>query len=171
MAALILHYHPLDESFSAALCDTACDALGATSRVIRLQHEPMDVAALDGITHLVVNAPTWWGSVPARMLEVLNELVGPHVDGHADPDSSPLRQITRLSVIATHGSSRIINRIQGEPGLMLWKHTVLRLCAPNAKFDWIALYKLDRSDATDRSAFIERVRSELSPSTDQVTNA
>lgn len=169
---MILYYHPLDDSFSAAMCDAAVDALTTERgrpRVVRLADEPIDRAELAAITHLVVIAPTWWGTLPAQLLDAMRELIGPFVDGDGDPAGSPLRTVARLTVVTSHGSSRLMNRVQGEPGLALWKHTVLGLCAPDAAFEWVALYKLDRSTDADRGAFLDRVRATLTPA--EVTNA
>ena len=90
-------------------------------------------------------------------LDWLQRVLGPHVDDGAD-DHSPFAAIHRVSVVSTHGSSKLVNLLQGEPGRQTWSRVVVSHCAPGTRFDWIALYKIDRSTPADRTAFLERVR-------------
>ena len=158
MRTLLLHAHPLEESFSRALRDVVDDALtdaGADHTVVRLA--PGEEPDLDEVEHLAVVYPTWWGGPPAVALDWLQRVLGPHVDDGAG-DHSPFAAIRRVSVVTTHGSSKLVNRLQGEPGRQTWSRVVVPHCAPGATFDWIALYKIDRSTPADRAAFLERVR-------------
>ena len=50
------------------------------------------------------------------MLDQLNRLIGPWVDGSRRVGTSPLRSVTRLEAVTSHGSSLFINRLQGEQG-------------------------------------------------------
>ena len=90
---------------------------------------------------------------------MLATIVGSMVSG--DPATSPLRSVQRLTVVTSHGSSKLVNVLQGEPGRQLWKRTVLGLCAPNAAFDWISLYKIDRLDLEARRAFLVEVERQV----------
>jgi hypothetical protein len=65
--------------------------------------------------------------------------------------------VNTVTVVTTHGSSRLMNNLQGEPGKQTWTRVVLPCCAPEASFDWIALYKIDRSTEAERSAFLATV--------------
>jgi len=114
--------------------------------------------------HLVVVYPTFWGAPPALLQGWLHATCGPWIDGSAGLDQSPLRSVRRLTAVTSHGSARWVNIVQGEPGLCLWKRTVLALCAPGACFDWQALYKIDRLDEAGRKAFLERVTSSFADS-------
>jgi len=71
--------------------------------------------------------------------------------------ASPLSAVRTLTIVTTHGSSKFINRLQGEPGLQLWKRTILPLCAPEAEFNWQALYRVDRATPTVTRKFLRRV--------------
>jgi hypothetical protein len=84
------------------------------------------------------------------------DLLSPWIDGREQPETSPLRNVAAVNVITSHGSSKMVNMLQGEPGLQLWKRTVLPLCAPGATFGWKAMYKLDQDDAAARAAFIRQ---------------
>ena len=198
METTVVHYHPVDDSYSAALCRAVCDALesrGAPYRLVRLHRgETADRQRLAATEHLIAVYPTWWGGLPAQLLDWLQKTLGPDIDGpgllgsldgpgQADavsPDGTPpadrpagngpsspdgplaspsaLARVRRLTVVATHGSGRLKNTVQGEPGRKLWKRTVLGLCAPGAAFGWVALYDLDRLDRADLERFVETAR-------------
>lgn len=169
---LVVQVHPLEGSYSAALLGAVVEALdtgGRANEVVRLeQGGAIDTDRLASTGHLIVVAPTWWGAMPARLLAWIQEALGPWIDGGpcvdgrpagpADRATSPLRAVQRLTVVATHGSSRLVNRLQGEPGRQLWRRSVLPLCAPGARFEWIALHRLDRLGDAERRAFLDRVR-------------
>lgn len=174
MGALVLQYHPLVNSLSTALLDATIDGLraaGQLPRVIRIENTPESVAEqdrhrlsageFDGVRHLILVYPTWWGGLPARLLQVFGDLLSPYVDGDADPSESPLRSIEYITVVTTHGSSKLINRVQGEPGLRMWTHTVVPLCATNCTFEWRSLYGVDNCGVEDRLAFVESTRTGL----------
>lgn len=169
---MVVQWHPLDESYNVALLAAVVDALegvGTPHEVIRLaQGDQIDPERLALTGHLIVVAPTWWGAMPARLLDWIQTTLGPWIDGDADPDAdetpSPIRSVERLTVVTSHGSSRFVNTLQGEPGRNLWRRTILPLCAPDAVFEWIALYKIDRSTEPERTAFIDRIHSEISRS-------
>ena len=95
--------------------------------------------------------------MPAVMLDWLQTIFGPWIDGVRPAVDSPARTVRRLSVVTSHGSSKWMNLLQGEPGLQFWKRSMLPLCADNARFDWIALYKIDRLDLHARRAFLAEV--------------
>ena len=161
VSTLVVQFHPLEESFNRALLGAvvaALDEVGVAHEVVRLaQGDEIDPAQLAGCTRLIVVTPTWWGAMPARILAWIQDELAPWIDGDADPARSPLRSVQRLMVVTSHGSSRLINGVQGEPGRRLWRRAVLGLCAPGARFDWVSLYKIDRSDEGERRAFIDRV--------------
>ncbi len=165
----MLQFHPLTDSYNVALLHAVVDALEETGRpheVVRLaQGGQVDRERLATSSQLVVVTPTWWGAMPARILAWIQDELGPWIDGGpdgpADPARSPLRSVRRLTVVTSHGSSRLTNGLQGEPGRKLWRRSVLPLCAPSARFDWISLYKIDRSDEDERRAFVDRVGREI----------
>lgn len=201
MGTTVVHYHPVDDSYSAALCRAVCDALesrGAPYRLVRLHRgETADRRRLAATEHLIAVYPTWWGGLPARLLDWLQKTLGPDIDGPGllgspdgpgqaaagSPDGTPpadrpagngpsspdgppaspsaLARVRRLTVVATHGSGRLKNTVQGEPGRKLWKRTILGLCAPGAAFGWVALYDLDRLDRADLERFIETARASV----------
>ena len=165
MRFVVLHAHPVDESYSAALRDCAVGALAAAGHsvdLIRLAHgEWIRGDDLRGAEGLLLVYPTWWGGLPSPMLDWVQRELSPWIDGDADPAESPLRDVRSLAVVTTHGSSRWINRIQGEPGRQLLGRSVSRLCRPGTDLRWIALYKLDRLGQGELTDFIDRVGREV----------
>lgn len=157
--ALIIQAHPRDDSLSKALLDEVVSRLEqqrAPHSILRVgRGEHLTEASLADCTSLVVVAPTWWGAMPAVLLHELQVLLGPWVDGNSSSSSSPVRTIERLVVVTTHGSPKSVNVLQGEPGKVLWERTILPLCAPNAAFDWVSLYGVDRIDADSIHTFIK----------------
>lgn len=162
---MVVQFHPLTESYTSAVLGAVERGLASAGRsyeVVRLgQSEVIGSDQVASCRHLIVVAPTWWGAMPARVLAWIQETLGPWIDGGRSPASSPLHSVERLTVVATHGSSRLVNRLQGEPGLVLWRRSVLPLCAPGARVDWVALYKMDRSTEPERTAFLDRVEREV----------
>lgn len=149
--------HPLEDSYNAALLD-AVVARSPEATVLRLgQGDRWTPYSCIGVTRLVAVYPTWWGSPPAMLLAALDDVLGPWIDGDELVATSPLRGVESLTVVTTHGSAKLVNVLQGEPGLQLWKRTVLPLCAPGAGFDWQSLYKIDRATDADRRAFLDRL--------------
>ncbi len=152
MQTLVVQAHPVRDSYNAAIGKAVGDSLAAANRGYRLLRlgqgdawMPVDLA---GVHHLIVVHPTWWGSLPAVLLS--------HVQAVVAADESAFRDVTRLSAAATHGGSRLINLMQGEPGRRLWQRHVLPLCGPGARFDWIALYRIDQATSPQRRAFLTR---------------
>ena len=136
---------------------------GHEVRVVRLtQGEWIDGASAVGAEGLVLVYPTWWGGLPAPMLEwVQRELVA-WIDGRADPSTSPLRAVRHLVAVTTHGSSAWVNRLQGEPGRQLLRRSVTPLCAPGTRLRWVALYGVDQRSPDEIAAFMDRAGAELS---------
>ncbi len=168
MRVLLLHAHPLEDSFSAALRDRAVETLDRDDHevtVVRLgagDDAGPGVEGLTDISALVLVYPTWWGSQPAPLLGWIQRVIGPWIDeSDRGLGESPLRTVEKLIVITSHGSSRLINGVQGEPGRHLLKRSVLPLCAPRAEFRWISLYRLDQLEPSQLVDFIDRVGEEL----------
>ena len=154
---LVVHAHPLAESFNVALLDrvvAALDAAGHAPEIARL-YDGADPSPL-GATSLVAVYPTWWSGLPAILLDWVQRHIGPWLDRQPDAGPSPLRTVERLVAVTTHGSSKLVNVAQGEPGLRHWRRAILPLCGLDARFAWIALYDTDRTTPADRAAFLDR---------------
>ncbi len=162
----VVHAHPVEESYNAAVRDRTVEALKEAGHEVGLsrlgdgsEHGPDN---LDGYQMLVFIAPIWWGGVPAQLLAWVQRVLGPSIDGtEAAGQPSPLSTIQHLAAVVTHGSSRLINQLEGEPARQLLKRSVLPLCADGASFDWVSLYKLDRLSRLDLESFIESAAAEV----------
>lgn len=114
---------------------------------------------------LVLVYPTWYSAQPAMLKGWFDRVWVPGV-AYDLPDGGNrikgrLTNIRRIVVVTTHGSSKIVNAVQGEGG----KRTITRglrvLCHHRARTTWIALYGIDRRDHRARAHFLARVERRL----------
>ncbi len=110
---------------------------------------------------LVFIYPTWWSGQPAMLTGWLDRvLVGGAAWDVARGGTSitaRLSNIRRLVAITSHGSSKILNVVEGENGRRVIGRAVRVLCHRFARTTWLALYNIDRSTADERTAFLHRV--------------
>lgn len=159
----VVHAHPVPESYSSAILASVLEGLeqrGApvVHRIGDASETGPTAAELATTDELWFVHPTWWGGQPAVLLDWMQQALGPWIDG-ADHRPSPLAHVRRLTAVTTHGSSAFINRLQGEPGRQLYRRVLTPMCDDQAAFEWLALYKLDFCDDSDRVDFLDRVRS------------
>lgn len=155
---MVVLAHPAEDSFNTAVFQAVTDGLAERrlpfSSVRIGQGDELTPSAFATTEQLIAVYPTWYGSLPAMLLAAMADVLAPWVDDGKPTTTSPLRSLKSVKVITSHGSSKLVNLVQGEPGRHFWKRTVLPLCAPGATFGWKALYKLDSNDAATRAAFI-----------------
>jgi NAD(P)H dehydrogenase (quinone) len=72
-----------------------------------------------------------------------------------------LRNVRRIVVVTTHGSSKFVNALQGEGGKRVVTRSLRSLCSRRCRTTWVAMYGVDTSTAGDRSAFLDRVERRL----------
>jgi hypothetical protein len=72
-----------------------------------------------------------------------------------------LRRVRRLVVVTTHGSSKLVNAVQGEPGKRMIGRSLRLLCHRRARVTWLAHYGMDRATAKGCAAFLDRVERRL----------
>ena len=165
MRFVVLHAHPLQDCFNVVVRDRVVETLeqaGHEVDLVRLtQGEWIDGVSVAGAEGLVLVYPTWWGGLPAPMLSWVQRELAAWIDGSADPAASPLRTVKHLVAVTTHGSTRWVNRAQGEPGRHLLRRTVAGLCAPGTRLRWVALYAIDQRSPAEISAFVDRAASEV----------
>jgi len=180
VTTLVVYSHPDPESFTASVRDRVVATLarqGSTVDLLDLYGEGFDpvftvddlrrhdehlapqgviaehVVRLHRARAVVFVYPTWYGSPPAMLKGWIDRVFTLGV---------PLRNIRRLVVVTTHGSSKSVNAIGGEPGKRMIFRTLRVLCHPLARPRWIALYGIDRASDADCAAFLERVERRLS---------
>ncbi len=165
-SAVIVYAHPCYDSYIAAVRGAAVNGLtraGHEITVLDLHRDGVDPAgpipdehldALMSADVLVVVYPTWWGGQPAILTGWLGLLV--NLPARAVPRAH------RLVAVTSHGSSRLANALGGRPGYHVLRRFAVLACAPKAKRDFIAFYKIDTTDAAARAAFLDRVTERLS---------
>jgi len=114
---------------------------------------------------LVLVYPTWWGGQPAMLKGWIDRVWVAGVAYELPPGAIRirplLRNIRRLVVVTTHGSSKLINVAQGESGKRVVTRALRVLCHRRARTKWIAFYGIDRASDSDRSQFLDRVEHSL----------
>ena len=164
--------HPLEESYTAHLRDEALAALPASHEVrhrdlyaelvtVNERSIPDERGAPEHLAHesdlawaegLVLIYPTWWSSMPAPLVQWLDDCLS------ARENYPYLRHIT---VVTTHGSSWLVNLVEGEVGRRVVLRGLRGHAAPRCSKQWIAMYNIDRSTPRQRQQFVARVRRKL----------
>lgn len=152
MRTVVVQAHPLDDSCNAALLAavvSGLEASGTAPQVHRVAHTAgPDAAALVGVERLVLVYPTWWGGLPASLLDWVRGLV---------VDDVSLSSVTEFVAVTTCGSTRLLNSVQGEWGKRYLERRIAPRCAPGTKLEWLALYKIDRQPQHQITAFVRSV--------------
>lgn len=115
---------------------------------------------------LVFVYPTWMGGQPA-MLKGWFDRVWINGIAYALPEGAGrvrplLRNVRHIVAVTTHGSSKLVNSVEGEPGKRVITRSLRVLCHRFTRTSWIALYGIDRATEADRAAFVARVERRLS---------
>ena len=105
--------------------------------------------------------PTWWSGQPAILKGwidriLMNEVAWVLPEGAARIEPL-LTQIRRIVVVTTHGSSKLVNALQGESGKRTMFRSVRLMMHRRTRCSWIAMYGLDNATDTDRKRFTETV--------------
>ena len=191
MRTLVVHCHPDPESFTAAMRDRAVAALrrrGHEVRVTDLYADEFDpvlsaeerarhlepgadpavaghAADLQWCEQLVLVYPTWWSGQPAMLKGWIDRVWVKDVAFDLPPQSSRVRRrlhnVRRIVAITTHGSSKLVNALEGETGKRTVTRTLRAVCHPLARTTWIAMYGVDTSNDEARRAFLDRIERRL----------
>lgn len=179
--------HPNPESFVAHLRDQVvrgCTEAGHEVVVDDLEADGFDpvLSAEEHARHLVPGAhpsldryvehlrwcdtlvfvhPTWWSGQPAMlkgwMDRVLASGVAWDLPAGANRLRPRLRNVRRIVTVTTHGSSKLVNALEGEAGKRTASRSLRVLCHPRCRTSWWAFYGCDRADDEQRTAFADRV--------------
>ncbi len=189
--ALVVYCHPLEDSFVAAVRDRAVAALvagGADVRVDDLHAERFDptFSAAERAAHLESSAdptiqryvdnllwcdtlvlvyPTWWSGQPAMLKGWMERVwvcgVAWDLPDGADRLRPRLKNVRRLVAVTTHGSSKLVNAVEGEAGKRTLTRSLRAMCHPLARTQWIAMYGIDTSTDGERAKFLASVDRKL----------
>lgn len=141
---------------AAAAAGAAAAAAGAGEAAIR------DAAAAQAAEALVFVYPTWWSGPPSILLGWLQDVLAEpkrsvHHRRHRLTSGGPWPKVRRIAVVTSHGSSKLVNMVEGESGKLLFQRALrLRLGRP-ARFRWLSLYRIDRATSDERTAHLDRI--------------
>lgn len=188
---LVVYCHPDPASFTAAVKDAAVAALREAGHEVRVRDlyadrfDPLLSAAerrahrepgprpgladhaaeLRWCEHLVLVYPTWWSGQPAMLKGWIDRVWVRGVAWELPAGSNRVRarldNVRRITTVTTHGSGRLVNRLEGEAGRRTVTRSLRALCHRFARTRWVAMYGLDTASPAQRERFIARVRAEL----------
>ncbi|MBL8581822.1 MAG: NAD(P)H-dependent oxidoreductase [Rhizobiaceae bacterium] len=191
MRCLVVHCHPVPESFGAALRDVALSALAERGFEVRLvdlyeegfepvlsseerrnmENAPTDPKLAPHIDNLrwaqaiLFVYPTWWYGLPAMLKGWLDRVWWTDVAFKLPPDGgrivSLVGHISKVGVVTTCGASWPISLLMGQPGRKTLLRGVRALCAPRSSTLYLAHYNMDRSTPESRAAYLAKVRKRL----------
>jgi putative NADPH-quinone reductase len=192
MNVLLIHCHPLPDSFSAALRDAAVAGLTTAGHVVEqrdLYAEHFDpvlsthqrgayfdeaanalgledhVAALRRVEALVLVYPTWWFGMPAMLKGWLDRVWLPGVAFHLGGPKALLpllTNITKIAVVTTYGSPWWLLWWVGWPDRRVVRRGLRPLCAAGCRIHWLGLTGMDADNPRRRQRFLARVSRQFS---------
>jgi NAD(P)H dehydrogenase (quinone) len=114
---------------------------------------------------LVFVYPTWFGGQPAMLKGWFDRVWCEGVAYTVPTDGGRVRgllnNIASIDVVTTHGSTKLMNSLQGEPGKRVILRGLRSMCGRRCRTSWIAFYGNDHAVDADRFAFLDRVTTEL----------
>jgi putative NADPH-quinone reductase len=115
---------------------------------------------------LVLIYPTWWAGQPAMLKGWIDRVwvqgVAWQLPAGARRVQPLLRNVRRITVVTSHGSSKFVNALEGECGKRIATRSLRVVCSRLCRTRWIAFYGIDRASDVQRSAFLRRVTRRLS---------
>lgn len=184
---LVVVAHPLPESFIGAIATITVEALqrsGHAVRVLDLYADDFDarltreewsdrpnastwpqlrshVEALRWTDGLIFVYPTWFGGQPAILKGWFDRVWGEGIAYSVPADGSRVRgllhHIRSIDVVTTHGSNKLMNSVQGEPGKRVILRGMRSVCGIRCRTRWVAFYGNDVAEDAHRKAFLTRV--------------
>ena len=187
MRVLLLHAHPAPDSFNAALCLTAQEALRAAGHEVDLcdlyaerfdpvlsadararYHDPARnragveayVARLLAADALVLCFPVWCFGFPAILKGFFDQIFLPGVSMDiVDGRPRPLlTNIRAVAAIATYGRPRRMAWWVGDPPRRVVTRYLRWFVRSGASIRYLALYHMNVATAHDRARFAARVQ-------------
>lgn len=109
--------------------------------------------------------PTWWSAQPAILKGWIDRVLMNEVAWVLPAGAARIRplltNISRIIVITTHGSSKLVNSVQGESGKRTMFRSVRLMMNLRTRSMWLAMYGLDTATESQRHKFISRVERRL----------
>lgn len=190
MKVLVLHAHPVAESFNGALHRLIVERLRAAGHTVddcdlyaeefdprlsrderlhyhdkRTQDEPVatHVARLLAAEGLVLSFPIWNYGYPAILKGYFDRVFLPDVSFRlVDGKVRPaLHGVRKAAAVTTYGGSRLRAVLMGDPPRRLVKRVLRATVRPGATVRYMAHYSMNLSTPGSRAAFMQRVGAEM----------
>ena len=165
--ALVVRCHPLRECYIDAVHQRVLAGLaGADVATVDLYREGFrpesSIDETDGHVErhrdllrwcdaLLLVYPTWWAGQPAMLKGWVDRVWAPAIEG-----GDRFTNIGQIVAITTHGSSKLVNMLEGEGGKRTVTRNLAPACGRGTRTRWIALYGIDRLGDARRSRFLDR---------------
>lgn len=137
-------------------------SLEANEKLSRLPELAGHVDALRWCETLVLCYPTWWSGQPAILKGWFDRVLMKGVAWDLPEGESRLKprlkNVRRMVVVTTHGSSKFVNVLQGESGKRTAFRSVRLMFHWRTRCTWIGFYGLDGASETRRRAMVTKVR-------------
>lgn len=187
MNTLVVYCNPNPESFGAAIRDRVLHGLALAGHEVRLtdlyadgfepvltadehraHHDPgvspelqHHVDDLRWAEAIVFVYPTWWSGQPAMLKGWFDRVWASGVAWELPEGAGVvrplLRNVRRLVIVTTHGSSKWVNALEGESGKRTVTRSLRAMCGKRTRTTWCALYRLDLCEEQERLDFLDRV--------------
>ena len=190
MRVLVLHAHPVAESFNGALhrliverlvargydvddCDLyAEDFDPRLTREERIGYHDLDtntgpvlhhVERLQAAEALVISYPVWNFGYPAILKGYFDRVFLPGVSFKMNEGKVVpcLHNIKKVAVVTTYGGSHMRAFLVGDPPRKLVNRVLRVIVKPGAPFSYLAHYDMNRSTGETRKRFIGKVAAEM----------
>ena len=114
---------------------------------------------------LILVYPTWWSGQPAMLKGWIDPGWASGVAWELPEGSNRLRPILRNVrrpvAVTSHGSSKLMNSLQGEGGKRTLSRSLRTMCHPAARTHWLAFYGIDADDADRRDAYLDGLAAKI----------
>jgi NAD(P)H dehydrogenase (quinone) len=186
MRVLVLHAHPVAESFNGGLfreiCEKlkkaghevdACDLYEEGFNPVLTRQEWLDYRDISKNTlpvagyvervmkadALVLSYPVWNFGMPAIMKGYLDRVFLPGVSFRLEAGlvKPNFQHIKKVAVVTTYGATPMRAFLAANPPKRFAMRTLRYLCKPGASFSYQALYDMNRVSLEQRNQFLSRV--------------
>jgi NAD(P)H dehydrogenase (quinone) len=110
---------------------------------------------------LILIYPVWNEGFPAILKGFFDRVFIPGVSFTVGPDGAlktNLHKMKRIAAVCTHGATRSLAFILGDPSKRVVKRLVRWMPGHHIRCDYLASYDMDNSTDQQRTAFIQKVR-------------
>lgn len=190
MRVLVLHSHPVEESYGKALYRQTCESLGKAGHEVdacdlyaenfnpvltaderRIYHDyPQNMAGLETYVErllkaeaLVICTPVWNFGFPAMLKGYFDRVWLPGVSfALQDGKLTPtLRHIRKLSAVVTYGATPMRAFLAGDPPKKIVKRVIRAQIKLGAPVSYLAHYDMNNCTDETRTAFLQKVKAHM----------